>query len=149
MRVALALLALALLAAPPSSAQTNPLLGAWKSDRELTLQRLAADNVPPEHRKEISEEVDLGNAIVEFHESEYVWLLGKQVRRLPYKIRSIEGNYVEIEYFIHRAATKPNRMRLFVSGDLLYTPIEELRFYEVFRRVRPTAAPSAPAAPSR
>ena len=131
------------------SAQANPLLGAWKSDRKLTLERLAADNVRPEHVEEITEEADLGNAIVEFYEREYIWVLHKAVRRLPYKILSIEGNYVEIEYFTHSAATKPRRMRLFVSGDLLYTPIEELRFYEVFRRVRPTAAPAAPAAPAR
>ena len=35
------------------SAQANPLLGAWKSDRALTLQRLEADHVSPKLRKEI------------------------------------------------------------------------------------------------
>jgi hypothetical protein len=129
------------------SAQANPLLGAWKSDRALTLQRLEADRVSPEHRKVITEEADLGNAVVEFHADEYVWTLGTLVRRLPYKIRSIEGGYVEIEYFRMRHETSPKRLRLFVSGDLLYTPIMEYGYYEVFRRVpaKPKPAPSAAA----
>lgn len=124
------------------SAQANPLAGTWKSDRELTLERLAADNVPPEHRRIIIEEGDLGNAIVEFRGDEYVWTLGDQTRRLRYRILSVEGNHVEIEYFQHRAQTSPTRMRLFVTENLLYTPIREFNFYEVFRRVSHPASPS-------
>ena len=119
------------------SASGNPLLGAWKSDRALTLQRLDIDKVRPELRKFIVEKVDLGNAVVEYHANEYVWTLGKKVRRLPYKIVSIEGHYVEIQYFRHQSETTPTRMRLFVEGDLLYTPIHEGGFYEVFRRMTP------------
>ena len=128
-------LALGLLFAVSVSA--NPLLGAWKSDRALTLQRLDIDKVTPEARKFTIEKVDLGNAVVEYHANEYVWTLGKTVRRLPYKIISIEGHYVEIQYFRHESETTPTRMRLFVEGDLLYTPIYEGGFYEVFRRVPP------------
>jgi hypothetical protein len=124
------------------SAQANPLEGTWKSDRKLTLERLAADSVPPQHRKVIIEEADLGNAIVEFSGNEYVWTLGDQTRRLPYRIVSVEGHHVEIEYFQRRDQTNPTRMRLFVTGNLLYTPIRELDFYEVFRRVPRPAAPS-------
>lgn len=126
-----------LLAAPGLA---NPLVGTWKSDRELTLRRLAVDNVPPEHRKIIIEEADLGNAVIEFGNGEYTWTLGKKHVRLPYKILSVEGGYVEIEYFRTPTATKPTRMRLFVTADLLYTPIGELNFYEVFRRVPHSAA---------
>jgi hypothetical protein len=48
------------------SASANPLLGAWKSDRALTLQRLDIDKVRPEARKFVVEKVDLGNAVVEY-----------------------------------------------------------------------------------
>jgi len=132
-----ALILMSLLSA--SAVLANPLAGTWKSDRELTLQRLDVDNVAPQHRKTIIEEADLGNAVVEFSDEEYTWTLGEKHVRLPYKVLSIEGHYVEIEYFRTPAATKPTRMRLFVTGDLLYTPIGELNFYEVFRRVSPPA----------
>ena len=124
-------------AEPP--ARPNPLLGSWKSDRELTLQRLEVDRLTAERREEIRTQGTFGEAVVEFFADEYVWEMGERRRRLPYKIVAIEGGYVEIEYYRHRVETRPTRMRVFVSGDLLYTPIAGYGFYEVFRRL-PTPA---------
>jgi hypothetical protein len=95
--------------------------------------------VRPEHRKVIVEEGDLGNAVVEFADTEYRWTLGDQSRRLPYRILGIRGGYVDIEYYPHKSQASPNRMTLFVAGDLLYTPVKEFSFYEVFRRIEPPA----------
>ncbi|MDJ0850145.1 MAG: hypothetical protein QNK04_17370 [Myxococcota bacterium] len=134
----LALLSASVGAAEPPPAP-NPLLGSWKSDRELTLERLEVDRLPPERKEEVRTEGNFGEALVEFHADEYVWTLGSQRRRLPYRILAVEGGYVEIEYFRHRVETRPTRMRLFVAGDFLYTPIAGYGFYEVFRRVRPAA----------
>ena len=143
---ALCLGLLLLVAAAPALANpANPLLGSWKSDRQLTLDRLS-DKVRPDHRKEI-EAADLGNAVVEFRDKEYTWTLGSQTRRLPYRILEIRGKYVDIEYFQHPAQTSPSRMTLFVSGDLLYTPVREFNFYEVFKRL-PVPAKAQDAAPA-
>lgn len=125
-----------------ASAMANPLIGRWKSDRDLTVARLEAgtDKVPAPRVKTILEEGDFGNAIVDYADKEYSWSLGDQTRRLPYKVLSIDGNHVEIQYFRSAAQTTPDRMRLFVSDDLMYVPIREFGFYEVFRRLPSPAA---------
>ena len=136
--VSIALVMLAL----PAFAADDPLLGTWKSDRALTLARLETDGVRPEHQKVIREEGDLGNAIVSFRDGEYSWTLHEKSWRLPYRVRSVEAGYVEIEYFRSPIATTPKKMRVFVSGDLMYVPIPEFSFYEIFRRLpEPASAP--------
>ena len=138
MRIAMTIL-LALLCS--GAVHANPLAGTWKSDRELTLARLAVDKVPERHRKTIIEEADLGNAVIVFRANDYVWTLGDKERTLPYRILSVEGSFVEMEYFQHRAQTSPRTKRLYVTPELLYLPIGEFNFYEVFRRVDVPASP--------
>lgn len=135
-------LAVVLLLLVPHAVSADPLVGKWRSDRELTLARLEADKVAPQHRRTILEEGEFGNAVVEFGNGKYSWALGEKKWRLPYRIRSIDGNYVEIEYFRTPAQTTPDRMRLFVTDKLLYVPIKEFGFYEVFTRVSPPASPT-------
>lgn len=134
----LVLFAVSLVVAATASA--NPLMGVWKSDRDLTLlevKKLA--QLTLEQRELLSTPDLFGQAVAIYGEREMELRLTEESMRLSYRVVATGSDFVEIEYDDERVA-RPVRKRLLLHGGLLYVPIEDMGFHEIFRRIDAPAA---------
>jgi len=134
----LALLAVLLVVAAAASA--NPLIGVWKSDLNLTLLEIERREAVALEQREVLSTPDLfGQLVAVYGDREIEFRLAERSTRLSYRIVATGSDFVEIEYD-DEGADEPVRMRLLLHGGLLYVPVEELGFHEVFRRIDVPAA---------
>jgi hypothetical protein len=134
----LAVLAVSLVVA--ATASGNPLTGAWRSDRDLTLGELNKSSRLTLGQREFLSSPDLfGQLVTIYGDSEIELRLAEQSARLSYRIVATGSDFVDIEYG-DRPSDAPVRMRLLLHQGLLYVPVEDLGFHQVFRRVDAPAA---------
>ena len=136
----LVLFAVSLVVAATASA--NPLIGVWKSDRDLTLlevEKLATLTL--EQRDVLSTPDLFGQAVAIYGDREIEFRLTEGSTRLSYRIVATGSDFVEIEYDDEQDA-EPVRKRLLLDGGLLHVPVEDMGFHEVFRRIDAPAAPA-------
>ncbi|MBW1683506.1 MAG: hypothetical protein JRS35_00435 [Deltaproteobacteria bacterium] len=136
----LVLFAVSLVVAATASA--NPLIGVWKSDRDLTLlevEKLATLTL--EQRDVLSTPDLFGQAVAIYGDREIEFRLTEGSTRLSYRIVATGSDFVEIEYDDEQDA-EPVRKRLLLDGGLLHVPVEDMGFHEIFRRIDAPAAPA-------
>jgi CBS domain-containing protein len=134
----LALLAVLLLVAATASA--NPLIGVWRSDRDLTLLEMEKLATLTLEQREVLSTPDLfGRLVAIYGDREIEFRLAEGSTRLSYRIVATGSDFVEIEYDDEQAA-EPVRKRLLLYGGLLHVPVEDKGFHEVFRRIDAPAA---------
>jgi len=125
-----------------ATASANPLIGVWKSDRDLTLLEQEKFATLTLEQREVLSTPDLfGQAVAIYGDREVEFHLTEGSMRLSYRIVATGSDFVEIEYDDEQGA-EPVRKRLLLQGGLLHVPVEEMGFHEIFRRI---GAPAAPA----
>jgi hypothetical protein len=134
----LALLAASLLVAATASA--NPLIGVWRSDRDLTLLEMEKFATLTLEQREVLSTPDLfGQLVAIYGDREIEFRLAERSTRLSYRIVATGSDFVDVEYGDERS-DEPVRMRLLLHGGLLHMPVEDLGFHEVFQRIDAPAA---------
>ncbi len=140
MLVRLVLFAASLVVAATASA--NPLIGVWKSDRDLTLLEVEKLSTLTLEQRDVLSTPDLfGRAVAIYGDREIEFRLTEGSTRLSYRIVATGSDFVEIEYDDEQHA-EPVRKRLLLHGGLLYVPVEDMGFHETFRRIDVPAAPA-------
>jgi len=140
MLVRLVLFAASLVMAATASA--NPLMGVWKSDRDLTLLEMKKLSPLTLEQREVLSTPDLfGQAVAIYGDREIELRLTEGSTRLSYRVVATGSDFVEIEYDDEQVAG-PVRKRLLLHGGLLHVPVEDMGFHEVFRRIDVPAAPA-------
>ena len=136
----LVLFALSLVVAATASA--NPLIGVWKSDRDRTLLEMEKFATLTLERHDVLSTPDLlGQAVAIYGDREIESRLTEGSTRRSYRIVATGSDFVEIEYGDEQVA-EPVRKRLLLHGGLLYVPVEDMGFHEIFRRIDVPAAPA-------
>ena len=134
----LVLFAVSLVVAATASA--SPLIGLWKSDRDLMLLEMKKPaTLTLEQRDVLSTPDLLGQAVAIYGDREIEFRLTEGSARLSYRIVATGSDFVEIEYDDEQVAG-PVRKRLLLHGGLLHVPVEDMGFHEVFRRIDAPAA---------
>ncbi len=134
----LALLGVSLLVSATASA--NPLVGVWRSDRDLTPLEMEKSATLRLERREAFSTADLLCRLVAIYgDREIEFRLAEGTAQLSYRIVATGSDFVDVEYGNERSA-EPVRARLLLHGGLLYMPVEDLEFHEVFRRIDAPAA---------
>ena len=93
----LALLAVSLVVAATASA--NPLIGVWRSDRDLTLLEMEKLATLTLEQREVLSTPDLfGQLVAIYGDREIEFRLAEGSTRLSYRIVATGSDFVEIEY---------------------------------------------------
>lgn len=113
-----------------------PLLGTWRSDKELTLLEVEKTNLTEKQRDILSGPGFFGERTIHYEvgraRSE---VDGNTTWWMPYRVVKSGKKFVEIEC-MDPATGEMVRRRILFDGDLMKMPIRTLGFYEVFRRVK-------------
>jgi hypothetical protein len=138
MLVRLALVAVSLLMAAAASA--TPLFGVWRSGRDLALLEAEKHVMLTLGQREVLPTSDLLGQLAAIHGDRQIELrLAEKSTRLSYQTVATGSDFAEVEYDDEGAA-EPVRARLLLHGGLLYAPVEDTAFDEVFRRIDAPAA---------
>jgi hypothetical protein len=125
-----------------ATASANPLIGVWKSDRDLTLLEVEKLSTLTLEQRDVLSTPDLfGQAVAIYGDREIEFRLTEGSTRLSYRIVATGSDFVEIEYDDEQDA-EPVRKRLLLDGGLLHVPVEDMGFHEIFRRIDAPAAPA-------
>jgi hypothetical protein len=125
-----------------ATASANPLIGVWKSDRDLTLLEVEKLSTLTLEQRDVLSTPDLfGQAVAIYGDREIEFRLTEGSTRLSYRIVATGSDFVEIEYADEQDA-EPVRKRLLLDGGLLHVPVEDMGFHEIFRRIDAPAAPA-------
>src|SRR5690625_1229638 len=130
-----ALLVVTLNASFASDEGVNPLLGAWKSDREKILSDLHDKENSPKEVIQCFESRICGSHIVEFMEEEYWTVIvdndGNQISRekAPYKILDREADFIVIDQMENGGVSK-----IFLVEGGFYIEGTELGYRDYHKR---------------
>ena len=125
-----------------ATASANPLIGVWKSDRDLTLLEVEKLSTLTLEQRDVLSTPDLfGQAVAIYGDREIELRFTEGSTRLSYRIVATGSDFVEIEYADEQDA-EPVRKRLLLDGGLLHVPVEDMGFHEIFRRIDVPAAPA-------
>ena len=126
---------LAVLFLVSATASASPLIGVWRSGRDLTLleiEKLATLTL--EQRGVLSTPDLFAQLVAICGDREIEFRLAEGSTRLSYRIVATGSDFVEIEYDDEQAV-EPDRKRLLRHGGLLHVAVEGKGFHEVFRRI--------------
>ena len=116
-----------------STSKKKEIIGAWRSNRELTIQILEKSQTLPEKYKKILYAPDFfGNLIHIYYENEAITIFEGQCSKTSYKIIREGENYVDIEAydsFFEKNVTN----RVYVEDGLMWVQFKE-PFREIFIR---------------
>jgi len=118
-------------AAPPP----GPLLGTWRSDKELTLLELEKTHLTEKQREILSGPGFFGERTIHYEVGKSRSEVDGNAAWTPYRVVKSGKNFVQIECMDPATGELVQRKILF-EGDLMKMPIRTLGFYEVFRRVK-------------
>jgi hypothetical protein len=111
-----------------------PLLGTWRSDKQLTLQEVGRTSLTEKQREILSGPGFFGERTIRYEIGKARSEVDGNASWMPYRVVSSGKNFVEIECMDPVTGEMVQRRILF-DGDLMKVPIRTLGFYEVFRRV--------------
>jgi hypothetical protein len=112
----------------------GPLLGAWRSDEQLTLQEVERAELTPKQRELLAEPGFWGELEVRYEVGRVYSSYEDLGGWLPYRVIDSGPGFAQIE-FMDSLTGEITRPKLLLEGDIMKMPIEHLGFYEVFRRV--------------
>jgi hypothetical protein len=137
MATRLALLMVSLAVAATASA--DPLTGVWRSERDLTLLEMGRNATLTLGQSDILSTLDFfGLLVTTYAEPEVEFHPAERSAQLSYRIVAAGSDFVEVGYGDERPH-QPVRMRLLLHEGPRSAPVENLGFYEDFRRVDPQA----------
>jgi hypothetical protein len=113
----------------------GPLLGTWRSDRELTLLELEKTNLTAKQREIMSGPGFFGERTIHYEVGKSRSEVDGNATWMPYRVVKSGKNFVQIECMDPVTGEMVQRKILF-EGDLMKMPIRTLGFYEVFRRIK-------------
>jgi hypothetical protein len=112
----------------------GPLLGTWRSDKQLTLLEVEKTNLTEKQRDILSGPGFFGERTIHYEAGRARSEVAGNVSWMPYRVVSSGKDFVEIECMDPVTGEMVQRRILF-EGDLMKMPIRTLGFYEIFRRV--------------
>ena len=125
---------LILLACRTPAPTPGPLLGTWRSDKQLTLLELKKTNLTEKQREILSGPGFFGERTIHYEAGRARSELDGNASWMPYRVVNSGKDFVEIECMDPVTGEMLQRRILF-EGNLMKMPIRTLGFYEVFRRV--------------
>ncbi len=111
-----------------------PLLGTWRSDKQLTLQEVEKTSLTEKQREILSGPGFFGERTIHYEVGRVRSELDGNGSWMPYRVLSSGKDFVEIEC-MDPATGETVQRKILLDGDLMKIPIRTLGFYEVFRKV--------------
>ena len=117
-----------------STSKKMEIIGAWRSNRELTVQTFEKSQTLPDKYKEILYAPDFfGSLIYIYYENEAITIYEGQCSKTPYRVVKEGKNYVDIEAY--DSFFKKNVInRVYIEDELMWLQFKE-PFREIFTRV--------------
>jgi len=113
-----------------------PLLGTWRSDKQLTLLEVEKTGLTEKQRDILSGPGFFGERTIRYEVGRLRSEVDGVASWMPYRVVGSGKDFVEIECMDPVTGEMVQRKMLF-EGGLMKMPIRTLGFYEVFRRVNP------------
>jgi uncharacterized protein YbcI len=131
---------------PVNSEEEGPLLakkliGAWRSNRDLTLVEMEKSDLVTGEEREMLERT-LGRVATTYTESDFTTTIDGETSQTRYRVLASADGVVVIEYF-DKASHSMLRRRIEVSDDELAVKVPGLGFAEIFTRIDGPAPPAA------
>ena len=113
-----------------------PLLGTWRSDKQLTLREVEKTGLTEKQRDILSGPGFFGERTIRYEVGRMRSEVDGIASWMPYRVVGSGKDFVEIECMDPVSGEMVQRKILF-EGGLMKMPIRTLGFYEVFRKVDP------------
>ena len=112
-----------------------PLLGTWRSDKQLTLREVEKTGLTEKQREILSGPGFFGERTIHYEAGRARSEVDGNASWMPYRVVNSGKDFVEIEC-MDPATGEMVQRRILFEGDLMKMPIRTLGFHEVFRRVQ-------------